>query len=72
MCACIGQCSHNQFVCLFPIVLVIGFDPATCTVTEGTPTVDLVVSVLNGTLNRTVIVTLTLKDGTATGKDSNI
>ena len=51
---------------------MIGFDPATYTVTEGTPTVDLVVSVLNGTLDRTVIVTLTLQDGTATGKDSNV
>ena len=55
-------------MCLFPIALRIGFNPATYTVTEGTPTVDLVVSVLSGNLARDVDVTLTLQDGTATGK----
>ena len=50
--------------------ITIGFDPSTYSVTEGAPTVDLVVSVLNGTLDRSVFVTLTLQDGTATGKEA--
>ena len=56
----------------FPTFPVIGLDPATYTVSEGTPTVDLVVSVLDGTLDRPIFVTLTLQDGTAAGKDSNV
>ena len=47
--------------------IAVGFDPSTYTVTEGDPTVDLVVF---GTLDRSVFVTLTLQDGTATGKES--
>ena len=50
-------------------VPVIGFSLETYTVTEGTPTVDLVVSVTTGTLGKTIDVILTLNDGTATCKN---
>ena len=50
-------------------VPVIGFSSETYTVTEGTPTVDLVVSVTTVTLGKTIDVILTLNDGTATCKN---
>ena len=49
-------------------VVTIGFDPVTYSVLEDTGSVDVTVSILNGTLGRNVEVTLLILDGTATGK----
>ena len=50
-------------------MIVIGFNPATYTVTESAGSVNVTVNILNGTMARDVQVLLmtALTDGTATG-----
>ena len=48
-------------------VVTIGFDPVTYSVLEDAGSVDVAVSILNGTLARNVVVTLLVSGGTATG-----
>ena len=49
-------------------VVTIGFDPVTYSVLEDKGSVNVTVSILNGTLGRNVVVTLLVSGGTATGK----
>ena len=49
-------------------MVTIGFDPVTYSVLEDTGSVNVTVSILNGTLGRNVVVTLFTSGGTATGK----
>ena len=62
------QATLNNNTCNSLIEITIGFDPDDYTVAEGTPTVNLFVSVIDGTLERSVTVVLSLEDGTATCK----
>ena len=50
------------------IDITIGFDPDDYTVAEGNLIVNLSVSVIDGALERSVTVVLSLEDGTATCK----
>ena len=53
-------------------VVTIGFDLATYSVLEDTGSINITASVLNGTLGRNVVVTLSTESGgTATGKFNN-
>ena len=59
-------CVRHTF---FPsAVVTIGFDPVTYSVLEDAGSVNVTVSILNGTLARNVVVTLLVSGGTATGK----
>ena len=59
-------CVRHTF---FPsAVVTIGFDPVTYSVLEDADSVNVTVSILNGTLARNVVVTLLVSGGTATGK----
>ena len=59
-------CVRHTF---FPsAVVTIGFDPVTYSVLEDAGSVNVTVSILNGTLARNVVVTLLISGGTATGK----
>ena len=49
-------------------MVTIGFDPVTYSVLEDKGSVNVTVSILNGTLGRNVEVTLLISGGTATGK----
>ena len=49
-------------------MIIIGFDPVTYSVVEDAGSVNVTVSILNGTLARNVVVTLLVSGGTATGK----
>ena len=49
-------------------VVTIGFNPVTYSVLEDAGSVNVTVSILNGTLARNVVVTLLVSGGTATGK----
>ena len=49
-------------------MVTIGFDPVTYSVLEDAGSVNVTVSILNGTLARNVLVTLLVSGGTATGK----
>ena len=50
-------------------VVTIGFDPANYSVCEDTGSVNITASILNGTVGRNVVVTLSTESGdTATGK----
>ena len=48
-------------------VITIGFDPVTYSVLEDAGSVNVTVSILNGTLERNVVVTLLVPGGIATG-----
>ena len=54
----------------FPVsVVTMGFNPATYSVCEGAGNISITVEVLNGTLGKSVVVTLlTVAGGTAIGK----
>ena len=54
---------------LLSAVVTIGFNSVTYSVLEDAGSVNITVSIMNGTLARNVVVTLsTVSDGTATGK----
>ena len=59
----------GQIVLFSSAVVTVGFNTVAHSVLEDAGSVNVTVSVLNGTLARNVVVTmLTLSDGTATGK----
>ena len=54
--------------CFFSSALIFGFDPSVYSVMEGGSEV-VTVTVMNGTLEREVVLTVMSSDGTARGED---
>ena len=62
----VGRKSLNY--CFFSSALIFGFDPSVYSVMEGGSEV-VTVTVMNGTLEREVVLTVMSSDGTARGED---
>ena len=69
MLVCTDLCTVGQIVLFSSVVVTIGFNTVAYSVLEDAGSVNVTVSILNGTLARNVVVTLsTESDGTATGE----